>query len=110
MVKAIWIKDRAQMERISRLAWDAPYEIYLRAGSAAVDARDLTEEHMAALVGRKVWVVAGDRVDPTHFGYMVEEMEGARKASRSLRQRMREMARQLEPHYGWELRMKRIQC
>ena len=110
MVKEIRIKDAAQMDRISRLACDAPYEINLHIGSTNLDARDLTAENMYALVGKKVSVVAGDRADPTHFGCLVEEMEGVQKENRTIRRRLKELAQQLEPHYGWELRMKRIQC
>ena len=109
MVKVMWIKDRAQMDRISRLACDAPYEIVLRAGSTEMNARDLTAADMDRLVGGRVSLVAGDRADPTHFGCLVEEMEGGSKLRRALRHRMEEIARQLEPHYGWEARMQRLQ-
>ena len=109
MVKVMWIKDRAQMDRISRLACDAPYGIYVRAGSTDLDARDLTEANMDRLVGRTVSLVAGDRADPTHFVCLVEEMEGGSKLRRAIRARMEEIARQREPHYGWEARMQRLQ-
>ena len=110
MVKVMWIKDAAQMDRISRLACDATYEIYLRAGSTEMNARDLTAADTDRLVGACVSVVAEDRADPVHFGCLVEQMEGKTKLGRALRQRMREIAEQMEPHYGWEARLKRIQC
>ena len=109
MVKVMWIKDRAQMDRISRLACDAPYEIVLRVGSADLDARDLTAANMDRLVGRTVSLVAEDRADPTHFGCLVEQMEGKRNLRRILRERMEEIAGRQEPHYGWETRMQRLQ-
>ena len=109
MVKVMWIKDRAQMDRISRLACDAPYEIYLRADSTDLNARDLTAADMGRLVGSRVSVVAGDRADPTHFGCLVEQMEGKAKPRRAIRQRMEEIAQRLEPRYGWEARMQRLQ-
>ena len=109
MVKVMCIRDAAQADRISRLACDATYEIYLRAGSTEVNARDLTADDRDRLVGRWVRVVAGDRVDPTHFGCLVEQMEGKTKLRRALRQRMREKAQQMELHYGWETRMRWLQ-
>ena len=109
MVKIMWIKDAAQMDRISRLACDAPYEIYLRAGSTDLNARDLTAADMDRLVGSRVSVVAGDRADPTHFGCLTEQMEGKAKPRRSIRQHMEEIAGRIEPRYGWEARMQRLQ-
>ena len=109
MVKVMWIKDAAQMDRISRLACDAPYEIVLRAGSTDLNARDLTAANMDRLVGSRVSLVAGDRADPTHFGCLVEQMEGGSKLRRALRARMEEITGQLEPRYGWEARLKHIQ-
>lgn len=110
MVKELTIKNAAQIERISRLAWDAPYEIYLHADSASLDARDLTPANMYDLVGRKVCVVAEDCADPTLFLYLVEQMEGAPKSRRTFRQHMSELINQMEPRYGWEVRLKRLQC
>lgn len=109
MVKVMWIKDRAQMDRISRLACDAPYEIVLRAGSTDLDVRDLTAADLYRLVGGRVSLVAGDRADPVHFGCLVEEMEGGSKVRRALRKRMEEIVGQLEPRYGWETRMQHLQ-
>lgn len=110
MVKELTIKNAAQIERISRLAWDAPYEIYLHAGPAELDARDLTPANMYDLVGRKVCVVAGDNADPIHFGCLVEQMEGAHRSRRTLRQQIDSLINQMEPRYGWEVRLKRLQC
>ncbi|MBP3520517.1 MAG: hypothetical protein J6J87_04135 [Oscillospiraceae bacterium] len=110
MVKEIKIKDAAQLDRISRLAWDAPYEINLHTGAVSMDVRDITPTHMDDLVGRTVCLVAGDNADPIHFGCLVEQMEGNRKSRRTLRERMDAIINQMEPCYGWEIRLKRIQC
>lgn len=109
MVKELTIKNAAQIERISHLAWDAPCEIYLHAGPVDLDARDLTPANMYDLVGRKVRVVAGDNADPALFGYLMEQMEGTSKSRRTLRQQIDSLINQVEPHYGWEVRLQRLQ-
>lgn len=109
MLKELTIKNAAQIERISRLAWDAPCEIYLHAGSVDLDARDLTPSNMYDLVGRKVSVVAGDNADPAIFGCLTEQMEGTPKSRRTLRQHMDNLINQMEPRYGWEARLVHMQ-
>ena len=109
MVKELTIKNAAQIERISRLAWDAPCEIYLHIGSIELDARDLTPSNMYDLVGKGVRVVAGDNADPTLFGYLVEQMEGMPKFRHTLRQQIDSLIDQVEPRYGWETRLVHMQ-
>lgn len=109
MVKELTVKNAAQIERISRLAWDAPCEIYLHAGPAELDARDLTPANMYDLVGQRVRVVAGDNADPALFGCLMEQMEGTAKSRRTLRQQIDSLINQMEPRYGWEARLVHIQ-
>lgn len=110
MVKQIRIQDAAQLDRISRLSWEAPYEIYLHAGPISLDARDLTPAHMDSLVNQTVRVVAGDHADPVHFCCLMDQIEGRAGARRTLREHMSDLIDHMEPRYGWEIRLKRIQC
>ena len=73
MVKSIEITNNQQVQRISDLASKAPYEVWLSDGAVMLDARSLLG--LFALVGKRVNVVAGDRVDPKAFGKLVSKME-----------------------------------
>lgn len=73
MVREIEIKDRAQVERISRLASKTPYGVWLSCGAIMLDARSLLG--LFALVGRKVSVIAEDDVDVQDFGELVSKMD-----------------------------------
>lgn len=72
MLKEIEIKDEAQVEKINRLACDAPYEVWLCSGSMMLDARSLLG--LFALVGRKAHVVVEDDVTPRSFQRLVAKM------------------------------------
>lgn len=72
MVREIEVKDREQVEKISRLASKTPYGIWLSCGSIMLDARSLLG--LFALVGKKVSVVAEDDVDVEVFGELVSKM------------------------------------
>lgn len=73
MVREIEIKDQSQVEKINRLACEAPYEVWLSSGTVMLDARSLLG--LFALVGKKARVVAGDHVDPRAFGKLVAQMD-----------------------------------
>ena len=73
MFKEIEIKDKAQVEKINRLACDAPYEVWLSSGSVMLDARSLLG--LYALIGKRVHVVAEDDVNPAAFSRLVDSME-----------------------------------
>ncbi len=72
MLKEIVIKDEAQVEKINKLACDAPYEVWLSSGTMMLDARSLLG--LFALVGRKAHVVVEDDVSPRSFQKMVAKM------------------------------------
>ena len=82
MTRELRIKDAAQVEKINRLAYSAPYEIYLHTDTAMLDARSLLG--LYALVGKNVWVVAEDDVDKNHFNRLVEQMAGEAPEQRTL--------------------------
>ena len=73
MFKEIEIKDEAQVEKINKLACDAPYEVWLSSGSMMLDARSLLG--LYALIGKRVHVVAEDDVNPAAFSRLVDSME-----------------------------------
>ena len=73
MVKSIEITNKQQVQRISDLASKAPYEVWLSDGAVMLDARSLLG--LFALVGKRVNVVAGDRVNPKEFSKLVSRME-----------------------------------
>ncbi len=68
----IEIKDAPQVERINKLAAQAPYEVWLSSDVVMLDARSLLG--LYALVGKKVKVVAEDDVDPKGFVKLVDRM------------------------------------
>ena len=72
MLKEIEIKDQAQIERINRLACQAPYEVWLFTKDIMLDARSLLG--LFALVGKKASVVVEDDVPHSAFQRMVTKM------------------------------------
>lgn len=72
MLKEIEIKNEAQVEKINRLACDAPYEVWLFTKDVMLDARSLLG--LFALVGKKAKVVVDDGVSPRSFQKMVAQM------------------------------------
>lgn len=73
MMKELDIKNADQVRRISDLASEAPYEVWLGTDIVMLDARSLLG--LYALVGKKVKVVAEDDVDPKQFFKLVAKME-----------------------------------
>lgn len=73
MMKELDIKNADQVRRISDLASEAPYEVWLGTDIVMLDARSLLG--LYALVGKKVKVVAEDDVDPKQFFRLVAKME-----------------------------------
>lgn len=72
MVKELEIRDSAQVERINRLASEAPYEVWVSNDLVMLDARSLLG--LYALVGKKVRMVAEDDVNPKQFFKLVDRM------------------------------------
>ncbi len=72
MIRDIEIKNEAQVEKINRLACEAPYEVWLSSGSMMLDARSLLG--LFALVGRKAHVVVEDDVAPRSLDRLVAKM------------------------------------
>lgn len=72
MNRTIDITSPEQLEKISRLACKAPYEVWLSTGTVMLDARSLLG--LMTLLGKRVHVVAEDDVDPKGFGHLVDKM------------------------------------
>ena len=72
MNRTIEIKTPEQVEKINRLACEAPYEVWLSTDTLMLDARSLLG--LMALVGQRVHVVAEDDVDPKRFSRLVEKL------------------------------------
>lgn len=72
MVKELDIKTPAQVKKISELASQEPYGVYLTNGAVMLDARSLLG--LFTLVGQRAYVVADDDADPTRFGKLVKHM------------------------------------
>lgn len=72
MNRTIDIESPKQLEKISRLAGKAPYDIWLSTDTVMLDARSLLG--LMSLVGQRVRVVAEDNVDPSRFSRLVDKM------------------------------------
>ena len=72
MIKEIEIKNEAQVEKINRLACQAPYEVWLFTKDIMLDARSLLG--LFALVGKKASVVVEDDVPAYSFQNLVSKM------------------------------------
>ena len=72
MTRNIDIKSEEQVNRINRLACEAPYEVWLSTDTVMLDARSLLG--LYALVGQRAKVVTEDDVDPRKVNRLVEKM------------------------------------
>ena len=72
MLREIEIKNNEQVEKINRLACQAPYEVWLSTDTLMLDARSLLG--LFALVGKKAEVVAEDDVNPKALDKLVAKM------------------------------------
>ena len=72
MTKVIDIKTKDQAMKISELASQAPYEVWLSTDTVMLDARSLLG--LFDLVGKKARVVVADNVNPKAFGKLVDKM------------------------------------
>ena len=72
MTKVIDIKTKDQAMKISELASQAPYEVWLSTDTVMLDARSLLG--ILSLVGKRACVVAEDDVNPRSFSKLVDKM------------------------------------
>lgn len=74
MTKEIDIKNEAQVEKINRLACEAPYEVWLcdGTGTMMLDARSLLG--LYALIGKRAKVLTEDDINPKLVNKLVEKM------------------------------------
>lgn len=72
VTRTIEIKNKDQLERINRLASQAPYPVWLSMGNLRLDARSLLG--LFAFIGKRAQLVAGDGVDPDQFEDLVARM------------------------------------
>ena len=72
MTRSIDIKSEEQVERINRLACEAPYEIWLSTETVMLDARSLLG--LYALVGKRANLVTEDDINPKSLDRLVKKM------------------------------------
>lgn len=72
MVREIDIKSEEQVNRINRLACEAPYEVWLSTDTVMLDARSLLG--LYALVGKRARVVTEDDLNPKTVDRLVAKM------------------------------------
>lgn len=72
MTRRIDIKSEEQVNRINRLACEAPYEVWLSTDTVMLDARSLLG--LYALVGQQVKVVTEDTINPKAVDRLVKKM------------------------------------
>ena len=72
MTRNIDIKSDEQINRIHRLACEAPYEVWLSTDTVMLDARSLLG--LYALVGQRVHVVTEDDVNSRSLDRLVKKM------------------------------------
>ena len=72
MDREIDIKNREQAVNICRLACKTPYEVWLSAGTALVNAGSMLS--MLTMVGKKARIVADDDMNASSFAKLVHEM------------------------------------
>lgn len=72
MTRNLDIKSEEQVNRINRLACEAPYEVWLSTDTMMLDARSLLG--LYALVGKHAKVVTEDDVNPRAVDRLVEKM------------------------------------
>lgn len=72
MTREIDIKSEEQINRINRLACQAPYEVWLSTDTVMLDARSLLGLH--ALVGKHAKVVTEDDINPRAVDRLVAKM------------------------------------
>ena len=72
MLREIEIKNEAQVEKINRLACEAPYEVWLFTKDMMLDARSLLG--LFGLVGQRAKVVTEDGLAPRTLDRLVKKM------------------------------------
>ena len=72
MTRNIDIKSDEQINRIHRLACEAPYEVWLSTDTVMLDARSLLG--LYALVGQRAKVVTEDSRDPKMVDRLVDKL------------------------------------
>ena len=72
MMREIDIKSTEQVDRIHRLACEAPYEVWLSTDTVMLDARSLLG--LYALVGKRASVVTEDNLNPKMVDRLVTKM------------------------------------
>lgn len=72
MMKEIELKTPAQVQKLSELASQEPYDINLVTGTVILDARSLLG--LYSLIGQRVAVSADDHADPQRFGKFLKKL------------------------------------
>lgn len=72
MMKEIELKTPAQVQKLSELASQEPYDINLVTSTVILDARSLLG--LYSLIGQRVAVSADDHADPQRFGRFLKKL------------------------------------
>lgn len=72
MTRVIDIKSDEQVQRINRLACEAPYEVWLSTETVMLDARSLLG--LYSLVGKRAKIVTEDEVSPKSLDRLAKKM------------------------------------
>lgn len=73
MVQQIDIKTPAQVQKLSELASQEPYDISLVTSTVVLDARSLLG--LYSLIGQRVTVAADDHADPKSFRKFLSKLD-----------------------------------
>ena len=68
----IEIKTPAQVQKLSELASQEPYDVSLVTNTVVLDARSLLG--LYSLIGQRVTVTADDHADPARFAKLVKKL------------------------------------
>jgi len=73
MVAQAYIKDRNAVERLNQVASQQMFDMSVSCGNAIVDAKSLLA--LFEFIGKKVYIVAPDELDPRYFMKIVKKMK-----------------------------------
>lgn len=73
MVATAYLKDRSAVERLNQVACQQMFDLSVSCGNTIIDAKSLLA--LFALVGKNVFIVAPDELNPRYFTRMVKKMQ-----------------------------------
>lgn len=73
MVTTAYLKDKAAVERLNQVACQQAFDMSVSCGTTMIDAKSLLA--LFTLIGKKVFIVAPDELNPRYFAKMVKKMQ-----------------------------------